>query len=126
MHKRSLIATMLFAALFFSSCSLKKDVTIPDGNRAVAYEYMTEDAEEVVLPDSEQQSLNSGGVPYEELKRRHYEMQSDVTKKMMKENEKRSKRDTPIKKKSLFNFGKKKSCMEANDAVIKDGVRDVK
>ena len=125
MYKRSLIVTLLFISLFFSSCLSKKDVVIPEENRAVSHEYMTEDAE-VVLPDAEQQSLNSAGESYEELKRRHYEMQSDATKKMMKENEKRSKRDTPIRKRSLFSFGKKKSCMEANDAVIKDGVRDVK
>jgi hypothetical protein len=47
----------------------------------------------------------------------------------MKDNEKRSKRDTPLrpnKKRSLFNSGKSKSHSPINDAVINDGVRDIK
>lgn len=128
MHKRLLMVTLLFAALSFLSCSSKKDVVIPEENRSEAFEndeIVSGDAE-VVVPDLEKQSLNSGGISYEELKKRHYDMQSDATKKMMKENAKRSKRDTPVRKRSFFNFGKNKSCGVANDAVIKDGVRDVK
>ena len=129
MRKRLLMVTLLFSALSFLSCSSKKDVAIPEENRAEAFvndETIVSENAEVVVPDSEKQSLKSDGISYEDLKRRHYDMQSDATKKMMKENAKRSKRDTPLRKRSLFNFGNNKFCGVVNDAVIKDGVRDVK
>ncbi len=129
MHKRLLMLALLFAASLFLSCSSKKDVVIPEENpMIVPKENQNIDSEEmeVILPDSENNLVNDNSVSYEELVKRHYEMQSDATKKMMKENAKRSKRDTPIRKKSFFDFNKKNSCRIADDAVIKDGVRDTK
>lgn len=56
----------------------------------------------------------------------NYEIQSESTKRMMKENEKISKNNTPIRKKksSLFNNRSNRNRVDQN--MLNDGVSDVR
>lgn len=76
---------------------------------------------------SEKRAANST-TSHEDLMKRHYEMQSESAKESMKDNARLSAENTPLKKqKRKFHlFRKKKSCDDIYDAVVGDGVRDVK
>lgn len=65
---------------------------------------------------------------YEDFRERHYEMQSESAKASMKDNAKRSKENTPLKKqkKKFRLFRRNNSCDDIYDAAVGDGVRDVK
>lgn len=57
----------------------------------------------------------------------NYEIQSESTKRMMKENEKIRKKNTPIRKKKsffLFNFKSKGNYVDQN--MLNDGVNDTR
>lgn len=115
MYKRILVFVLLCAGLCFSSCSSKKNAV---------------ESSEASVPESDQPNTE-GKITYEEYLKRNYERQSKTSKKVMKDNEKRSKKDTPLRpknKKSLFKNKSEnvRSCSVVDDAVIKDGVRDVK
>jgi hypothetical protein len=115
MYKRILVFVLLCAGVCFSSCSSKKEIVDTNDN--------------VVVPDVDKSNVE-GKITYDEYLEQNYERQSELSKKMMKDNEKRSKEDTPLrprKKKFWFNkTEKEKSCTIVDDAVIKDGVRDIK
>lgn len=115
MYKRIFVFVLLCTGVCFSSCSSKEEVVGADGN--------------IVLPEADK-SKNEEKITYDEYLKRNYEMQPETSKKGIKDNEKRSKKDTPLrprKKKSLFKKSEKaRSCSVADDAVIKDGVRDLK
>lgn len=115
MYKRILVLALLCVLICFSSCSSKK--------RTVSYNY----GDNIILPDTER--AYSEKVSYDEYLKRNYEMQPESAKKLIRDNKKRSKKDTPLRprKKSWFNiFKKDRSCSNATDAVINDGVRDIK
>lgn len=67
-------------------------------------------------------------VSHEDLRGRHYEMQSESAKASMKDNAKRSEENTPLKKqkKKFRLFRRNNSCDYIYDAAVSDGVRDVK
>ena len=116
MYKRILVLVLLCAGVCFSSCSSKK----------TTYGYNHKGR--VIVSESDMYKTGER-ISQEEYKKQNYERQSEMSKKLMKDNEKRSKRDTPLrpnKKRSLFNSGKSKSHSPINDAVINDGVRDIK
>ena len=113
MYKRILVFVLLCASVCFSSCSSKKK-TVESDNVIVPEAGRVNDAEKIT---------------YDEYLKQNYERQTESSKKLMKDNEKRSKEDTPLRprKKSLFNRSEKgNSCSVVDDAVIKDGVRDIK
>ena len=113
MYKRILVFVLLCASVCFSSCSSKKNAV---------------EQSAASVPESEN-SNTEGMITYEEYLKQNYERQSETSQKLMKDNEKRSKKDTPLKprKKKLFNRSEKvRSCSVVDDAVIKDGVRDDK
>lgn len=117
MCKRILVLVLLCAGICFSSCSTKKKT----------YDYNHKG--KVIVSESDM--YNTGErVSYDEYRKQNYERQSEASKKLMKDNEKRSKKDTPLrpnKKRSLFNKSRKSgSRAPINDAVINDGVRDIK
>lgn len=97
MYKRIILLVLLCAVVCLCSCSSKKR----------AYD---------------------GRITYEEYLKRNYEMQPESSKELIKDNKKRSKKDTPLrqKKKSCTGCRKTKSKSAINDAVINDGVRDIK
>lgn len=115
MYKRILVFVLLCVGVCFSSCSSKKETV--DTN------------DDVVVADVDKSNVE-GKITYDEYLKQNYERQSESSKKLMKDNERRSKEDTPLrprKKKSWFNkTEKEKSCTVVDDAVIKDGVRDIK
>ncbi len=117
MYKRILVLVLLCAGICFSSCSSKK----------TTYDYNHKG--KVIVSESDMYNT-SERISYDEYRKQNYERQSETSKKLMKDNEKRSKKDTPLrpnKKRSLFNkSGKSKSHSPLNDAVINDGVRDIK
>ena len=112
MNKR-IFAVLLFVFVVFCSCSSKKESAVVRHG-------------DISMQDNSNKNRDED-VTYEDLKKRHYDMQQESTKKMMKENEKRSK-DVRYKRKkgfSLFGRGKGGSCTEnINDEVVKDGVKD--
>ena len=114
MYKRILVFVLLCAGVCFSSCSSKKK---------------TVESDDVIVPEAGRVN-DAEKITYDEYLKQNYERQSESSKKQMKDNEKRSKEDTPLrprKKKSLFNRSEKgNSCSEVDDAVVKDGVRDIK
>ena len=115
MYKRILVLLLLCVSVFFSSCSSKK--------RSTSYN----SGDYIILPDTEK--TYSEKISYEKYLKKNYEMQPESAKKLIKDNKKRSKKDTPLRprKKSLFNiFRKDKSCSNTSEAVINDGVRDIK
>ena len=109
MNKRLIILFLLFVNVLFISCASKDDLTA----RA---EYTNAQMEEERLREHE--------TDYKKLKKQHLESQSEETRKMMKENEKLSRKQTPIKRKFSFALFGKRRCKMPEDEVLKAGVSD--
>ncbi len=120
MNKRISILVLLLMSLFFCSCSSKKNATVINSKDIVIpthSNHMNEDFKN----DKEKEEK------YESLKRKHFHNQSRSTQIAMKENEKMSKKNTPIRKRKSSFFCRKKECVnKVDNNMIMDGVSDTR
>lgn len=121
MNKRIIILVLLLLNVFFYSCSSKKSATNVNSQDVVIpvhSNHMHEDFDK----DTKKKEKNV------DLKRKHYQRQTESVQKEMKRNEKISMSNTPVRKKKSCNSKKKSSaCGERVDsAVILDGVSDTR
>lgn len=123
MNKRIIVLVLLLLSVFFYSCSSRKnaskvkskDVVIPIHSNHM-HEELGEKNEKAKTDD--------------DLKKKHYESQTESVKKEMKKNKKISMKNTPVRKKknSCFSWFKKdRVCGDgSNNVMTDDGVRDVR
>lgn len=114
MKKRLLILVLLFANIVFFSCSPERSSSVVNQS-------------DIHMPGTNDANLEEG-LTYDDIKKKHYDRQSERTKKMMRESDKQSKKQFSHNKKKTFSlFGRKNSCTnDINDEVVKDGVRDIR
>lgn len=126
MNKRIVILVLLLLNVFLYSCSSKKSVANIKSKDVVIPVHSNHMHENL----GKEKNKKEGEA---DLRQQHYERQTEYVQKEMKKNEKISMKNTPVcrKKKSCFSlFSKNKNnsaCKrKADDAVVGDGVRDVR
>lgn len=124
MKKRFILLVLLLLSVFFYSCSSGKNASKVKSKDVVIPIHSNHMNEDLAKNDKNKEKEIS-------LKQKHYERQTEYVQKEMKKNEKMSMKNTPVRKKkscfSLFKNKNKSACVrKSEDAVVGDGVRDVK